>query len=476
MNAVGPNPSDVTSNGTPAIQEESLFEVQAKIHPRSVTGLFATWRWILVWFTQLIFYGLCWLPWNGRQAFLLNLVERKFYIFGLVLWPQDVFFLAILLIISAYSLFLFTAIGGRLWCGYACPQTVYTEIFLWIEQKFEGDRNARIRLDAAGWGANKLLRRGGKYLAWALLSLWTGFTFVAYFTPATDLWGEVWSWTLGPWETFWIFFYGAFTYVFAGHLREQVCKYMCPYARFQGVMFDPDTLIITYDAERGEPRAPRSKKVDFKAKGLGECVDCGICVAVCPTGIDIRKGLQYECIGCAACIDGCDQVMEKMNYPKGLIRYTTEHAMAEHWDWRQILSHVARPRIILYTVILTAICAAFAWGLAHKATLRVDVIRDRATLAREVDNGLIENIYRLQVMNVSETAHRYQIDVTGLGQIELVGDRIVEVPAATTQSFAVQVRVPPESGKKGSNVIYFDVKSMADPTATVHEKATFLIP
>ena len=460
----------------PEEQEESLYEVRTKIYPRAVTGWFATWRWILVWATQLVFYGICWLPWNGRQAVLLDVVERKFYIFGLVFWPQDVFFLAILLIISAYALFLFTAIGGRLWCGYACPQTVYTSMFLWLERQFEGDRNARMKLDQADISLGKMARRIGKYASWILLSLWTGFTFVGYFTPIKTVWSELWTFQLGPWEAFWTFFYAGFTYLMAGHMREQVCKYMCPYARFQGVMFDPDTLIITYDTERGEPRGPRSKKVDYKANGLGECVDCELCVAVCPTGIDIRKGLQYECIGCAACIDACDQVMDKMDYPRGLIRYSTEHAIEEHWNWGQIVRHIVRPRVILYSAILLAIVIAFLWGLATKPSLRVDVIRDRGTLSREADDGRNENVFRLQVMNVSEEAQRYSISVSGLEGIQLMGEPFIEVRPAEMRTYTVQVRVPPEAGKKGSNQIFFDVKSTKNENIAVHEKAIFIQP
>jgi len=290
----------------------TLYKSRVKIHPRSVSGIFTNWRWIFVWQTQALYYGLPWLQWNDRQAVLFDLVNRKFYIFGLVLWPQDVFFLAIILIISAYALFLFTAVAGRLWCGYACPQTVYTEIFLWIEAKIEGDRSARIKLDKSPMDARKFRLRALKFGAWGLLALWTGFTLVGFFSPILELWDSFWAWTLGPWETFWIFFYGFMTYLFAGIMREQVCLYMCPYARFQSVMFDPDTLVITYDAERGEPRGQRKKGADLKSIGKGECVDCSLCIQVCPTGIDIRNGLQYECIGCAACIDVCDEVMAKM--------------------------------------------------------------------------------------------------------------------------------------------------------------------
>jgi len=468
--------TEKTSAAPAAVEEVTLYKSRKKIHPRSVTGRFATWRWVMVWLTQLVFYGLPWIPWNDRPAVLLDLVNRKFYIFSLVLWPQDVFFLAIILIISAYSLFLFTAVAGRLWCGYACPQTVYTEIFLWIEKMVEGERPARIKLDQAPLDARKFRLRALKFTIWALFALWTGFTFVGYFTPIRELWHELWTWTLGPWETFWLFFYSAFTYLFAGHLREQVCLYMCPYARFQSVMFDPDTLIITYDNERGEPRGPRKKGVPTKSIGKGDCVDCGICVQVCPTGIDIRNGLQYECIGCAACVDACDEVMDKMGYPRGLIRYTTEHAMEQHWGRKEILRHLVRPRIIVYTVILLAIVSGLIWGIANKPDLRVDVIRDRGVLAREVEGGMVENVYRLQVMNVSERPHRYRLSVSGLEGIQLVGESVVAVEPAKTASFTYAVRVPPDAAPKGSHTIYFDVKAEDDAKIAVHEKTTFLMP
>lgn len=468
-----PSPESAVPGSSAA---SGLYEAHKKIHPRSVNGVFATWRWILVWLTQLSFFGLCWLPWNGRQAVLLDVVERKFYFFGLVFWPQDVIFLAGLLIISAYSLFLFTAVAGRLWCGYACPQTVYTEIFIWIEKLIEGDRNARIKLDKAPMDGRKVAKRALKYGLWGLFSLWTGFTLVGYFTPIKTLWTEAMTLDFGPWETTWLILYSAFTYLLAGHLREQVCKYMCPYARFQGVMFDPDTLVITYDPGRGEPRGLRSKNVDRQAKGLGDCVDCGLCVAVCPTGIDIRDGLQYECIGCAACIDVCDEVMEKIGYPKGLIRYSTENAMEKHWSWRDILGHVVRPRIMVYSTILLAIILGFLWGLAHKPSLRVDIIRDRGVLAREVEGGAIENVFRMQIMNVTEAPHRYRITVSGLNGLVLEESPDVDVAATETKGILVHLQAPADSGKKGSNEIFFDVKAVEDANIAVHEKAIFMIP
>ncbi|AYH45028.1 cytochrome c oxidase accessory protein CcoG [Azoarcus sp. DN11] len=457
-------------------QSTDLYVARQKLHVRSIKGVFANWRWALVWLTQILYYGLPWLRWNDRQAFLFHLAERKFYIFGWVFWPQDVFYLAILLILSAYALFFFTAIAGRLWCGYACPQTVYTEIFMWIEEKIEGDHIKRRKLEAAPMDARKFGLRAAKYSIWALFSLWTGFTLVAYFTPVDELLQSARTFAFGPWEIFWILFYAAFTYLFAGVLREQVCKYMCPYARFQSVMFDPDTLVVTYDEERGEPRGSRRKGVEPRSLGLGSCIDCNICVQVCPTGIDIRQGLQYECIGCGACIDGCDQVMDKMGYPRGLIRYSTDNAVRQRWGTKEIVMHVLRPRTLIYGGILVLITLGTIWSLATRSDLRVDVIRDRATLAREVAGGLIENVYQLRIMNMQEVSRPIVVRVSGLDGIRLDGPQQFEIAPATTESLTVQVQVPPEAATPGSHEIYFDVGVSGDPGVTVREHTTFLLP
>ena len=455
--------------------ELALFEERRKIYPRSQKGWFSSWRWVLVFFTQILFYGGAWLHWNDRQAVLFDLATRKFYIFGLVLWPQDFIYLAVLLVISALSLFLFTAIAGRLFCGYACPQTVYTEIFMWIEKKIEGDRNARIKLDDAPMSVRKFSLKSSKHLAWLALSLWTGFTFVGYFTPIHVLAQEVFAFTLGPWEYFWILFYGFATYGNAGFMREQVCKYMCPYARFQSAMFDKDTLIVTYDTARGEPRGSRNKKVDFQAEGLGSCVDCGICVQVCPTGIDIRNGLQYECIACGLCIDGCDQVMDKMAYPRGLIRYTTEHALERKLDNKSMWRRVFRLRTLIYGSILGLIILVAALSLAYHVPLKVDVMRDRS-MPKVTDTGAIENVYRLQITNSHEEAHKYVISVKGLAGIEIVNQTEIEVQAASVVPFPVRVRIPAGAAEIGSNRIRFVIQDMNVPKINVTEKAVFLVP
>jgi cytochrome c oxidase accessory protein FixG len=453
--------------------EVDLFEVSRTIHPRAVHGWFANWRVALVVLTQLIFYGTAWLTWNDRQAVLFDLAARKFYIFGIVFWPQDFILLTALLVISAISLFLFTSVAGRLWCGYACPQTVYTEIFMWIERKIEGDRMARMKLDGQGLSLRKVLLKAAKHGSWVALSLWTGFTFVGYFTPIKTLAGEVVSAGLGPWETFWILFYGFATYGNAGWMREQVCKYMCPYARFQSVMFDSDTLIITYDAQRGEPRGARAKSVDYKSAGLGACVDCGICVQVCPTGIDIRKGLQYECIGCAACIDGCDRVMDKLGYPRGLIRYTTENAVRGKYREREILRHVMRPRTLIYSAILVAVISAFAALLVLRMPLRLDVIRDRATLVRETAEGRLENVYRLQIVNTAEQTRKVTIDVEGIDGLQLVAPQALELPPATTLMVPVSLNIDRALVRPGSHPIRFSVADNADARVVAREKSVF---
>ncbi|RZI98679.1 MAG: cytochrome c oxidase accessory protein CcoG, partial [Rubrivivax sp.] len=347
----------VSERGGDATHVIRLYKSEDKIHPRAVDGFFARWRWAMVAITQLVFYGLPWLTWGDRPAVLFDLASRRFYVFGLVLYPQDFVYLTALLLISAYALFLFTAVAGRVWCGYACPQTVYTEIFVRIEHWFEGDRNARLKLDKAGFSANKLWRKGGKHAAWIALSLFTGMSFVGYFTPIRELFGL----SMSGWEAFWVLFYGFATYGNAGFMREQVCKYMCPYARFQSAMFDRDTLIVSYDPARGEPRGNNALRKKGETRAVGACIDCKLCVQVCPTGIDIRKGLQYECISCAACIDVCDGVMDKMGTPRGLIRYDTENGMSQQLTRAQRWRRVLRPRVLIYATLLLALSVGVLW-------------------------------------------------------------------------------------------------------------------
>jgi cytochrome c oxidase accessory protein FixG len=460
-----------------------LYQAQNKIHPRSVQGVFARWRWLMVVITQLVFYGLPWLEWGQRQAVLFDLGARRFYIFGLVLYPQDFIYLTALLVISALSLFLFTAVAGRLWCGFACPQTVYTEIFIWIERQFEGDRSARMRLDDAPWSLNKVWRKSGKQSVWILLALWTGFSFVGYFTPIKELSASVLTLGFGPWEIFWILFYSFATYGNAGFMREQVCKYMCPYARFQSAMFDKDTLIVTYDESRGEPRGARSKKADPKALGLGSCVDCTLCVQVCPTGIDIRNGLQYECIGCGACVDVCNNVMDKVGYERGLIKFSTQNAMDQGWTWAQTVRRIFRPRVLIYTAILWAIIIGVGVSLWLREPFKVDIVRDRATMARIVSGGKIENVYRLQIMNAAEETLSFHLHVDGLPGLLLASESEVQVNATESRWVSVQLQVPYDAAPSGAHPIQFYIEARKPGGASndalvghLREKTVFLMP
>jgi len=458
-----------------------LFEPKNKIYVRAVTGWFATWRWALVWLTQAVFYGMPWLQWNGRQAVLFNLESQRFYLFGLSLYPQDLIYLTVLLVLCALALFFFTAVAGRLWCGFACPQTVYTEIFLWIERRVEGDHHARKRLDGAAWSAEKVVRKVGKQGLWLGLSLWTGFTFMGYFTPIQTLAAAVPTLGMGPWDAFWVLFYGLATYANAGYLREQVCKHMCPYARFQGAMFDRDTLIIGYDPVRGEARGSRPRTADAQALGLGDCIDCKLCVQVCPTGIDIRDGLQSNCIGCAACIDVCDSVMDKMNYPRGLIRYSTENGLAQGWDKPTLLKRVLRVRVLIYGALLLLVAATFVVSINLRSPFKVDVIRDRGVMARVVQSGAVENVYRLHIMNATEVQQRYRVHVLGPQGLEMAYNTEITLGPVEERTVPVSVRLPASraSTLAGQTLpIQFELTQWGerDEVASVRESTTFHLP
>jgi len=396
------------------ITDDSLYRKDPKVYPRDVKGTFANLRRLAMLILLGLYYIIPWINQDGHQSMLFDLPARKFYIFGVTFWPQDFIFLALMLIVAGLALFFVTAVAGRLWCGFACPQTVWTEVYLLMERLTEGDRSQRMKLDAAPWNGNKILRKSAKQILWIGFALWTGFTFVGFFTPIRELGHSVITLQLGSWETFWFLFYSLATYGNAGMLREQVCKYMCPYARFQSAMFDKDTLVIAYDEERGEPRGGRRKGIDPASTGLGDCVGCTLCVQVCPTGIDIREGLQIECIACAACIDVCDQVMDKMGYAKGLVSYTTEHKLSGR------RSRIFRPRILVYSLLLLSMVSGLFWSVNNRILLRADLLRDRNALYRELPDNRIENVYTLKLINMDFKPHEYHIEVLGKSDIVLL--------------------------------------------------------
>ncbi|MBT8104987.1 MAG: cytochrome c oxidase accessory protein CcoG [Woeseiaceae bacterium] len=451
-------------------QGAALFESAKKIYPREIGGRFDRLSRLATISLLGLFYAVPWLNWDERQAVLFDLPARKFHIFGLTLWPQDFPYLALLLMILAYALFFFTALAGRLWCGFACPQTVWTEIYIWMEQLTEGTRSQRMKLDKAPWSWNKVRRKFSKQFLWVTFALWTGFTFVGYFTPIRQLGIDIVALNVGGWTLFWGLFYGFATYGNAGYMREQVCKYMCPYARFQSVMFDKDTLIISYDENRGEPRGGRKRSDDRQEKGLGDCIDCQLCVQVCPTGIDIREGLQYECIACAACIDACDSIMDRMNYPRGLVRYTTENAL--HGKKSSML----RPRILIYATLLLVLVSGLATSMATRTPAILDVIRDRNTLYRELPGDVIENIYTLKLINQSNEPRSFDLTVSGVEGVSLDGaPNPVEVGGGDVLSLPVRVRVHRDNAY-GIMDIEFSITATDDPSVSIVEDSRFLGP
>lgn len=457
---------------TPPPQSQAsgdLYAAREKIYTRSFSGLFRNLRLAGGTLLFVLYFGTVWLNWNGRQAVWWDLPERKFYIFGATFWPQDFILLSALLIICAFGLFFITVFAGRVWCGYTCPQSVFTWVFMWAEKVTEGERNQRMKLDKAPMSAGKFLRKLAKHSIWLGVSLAVGITFVGYFTPIRDLVPDLLTLEVGGWALFWVGFFTLATYGNAGYLREQVCIYMCPYARFQSVMFDKDTLTVSYDPRRGERRGPRKKDADYKAMGLGDCIDCTMCVQVCPTGIDIRDGLQIECIGCAACIDACDTIMDKMNYPRGLISYTTENNLSGQ------RTHMMRPRLVGYAVALIVIMGVFGYAVSDRSLVKIDVLKDRV-LYRENEQGRIENVYTLKVMNKGQSEQTFIIEASGLKGLQYEGRSEIRAEAGELITVPVELSVAPEQLPSSTNDIVFHIKSADDSSIEDEAESRFIGP
>ncbi|MBL4981346.1 cytochrome c oxidase accessory protein CcoG [Pseudomonas fluorescens] len=439
------------------------------IHTRSFTGLFRTLRVGGAGLLFLAFFGTVWLNWGGRQAVLWDLAESKFHIFGATFWPQDFILLSALLIICAFGLFAITVFAGRVWCGYTCPQSSFTWLFMWCEKVTEGERNQRIKLQAAPWSLNKLARRSAKHTLWLGISVLTGLTFVGYFTPIRPLAAELLTWQIGGVSLFWVLFFTGATYINAGWLREAVCMHMCPYARFQSVMFDKDTLTISYDTTRGEHRGPRKRDVQPAEVGLGDCIDCQLCVQVCPTGIDIRDGLQMECIGCAACIDACDSIMDKMGYARGLVSYTSEHQL------RGGKTHLLRPRLIGYSAVLLVMIAALVVALIERPMVSLDVTKDRG-MFRENSQGLIENIYSLKVINKTQQRQDYRLELVDADGFQLQGKTQVSLAAGEIVDIPVSVALLADTPASSSQTLRFKVTDVDEPWIYTAADSRFVAP
>ena len=454
---------------------DALYTARIPIFPRRVKGTFRTLKWWIMGVTLAIYYLTPWIRWDRGplmpdQAVLVDLANRRFFFFWIEIWPQQFIYVAGLLIMAGLGLFLFTSALGRVWCGYTCPQTVWTSIFMWIEQKTEGSRNQRIKLDKAPWSAEKAARKGAKHAGWFFVAFMTGMTFVGYFYPIRELVWELATFSTGKWQALWTVFFTLATYVNAGWMREQVCKFMCPYARFQSVMFDRDTLIVSYDPNRGEPRGSRKRDADRGALGLGDCVDCDLCVQVCPTGIDIRDGLQYECIGCALCIDACDSIMDKMGYPRGLIRYTSENELeggTTHW---------LRPRVIGYVTMLIVMIAVFSYNVASRIPLEMTVIRDRNQLFVETADGAIENIYKLHLVNMDGNPHTFTLTIDGIEGAELLGRSRYDLEGGEVQTISLRVRARPETLTAPSTEMTFTAVAEDMPSLRAVAESRFMRP
>lgn len=455
--------------------KETLYAKHEKIYPRQVRGLFTNLRLTSVFVLLGIYYIFPWLQWGGRQAVLFDLPARKFYIFGLTFWPQDMIFLAFLLIMAGLTLFFFTALAGRLWCGFACPQTVWTEVFLSMERLVEGDRPQQMKLDKAPMSAHKLRIKLTKHTLWIVFALYTGLTFVGFFSPIRELSLSFFHFNASTTETFWLFFYGFATYGNAGWMREQICIYMCPYARFQSAMFDKDTMVLAYDTKRGEPRGSRKRGEDYKAEGLGDCVNCTMCVQVCPTGIDIRNGLQYQCISCSACIDVCDEVMVKVGYPKGLIRYTTQNILEGGG------THVFRIRIFIYGIFLLSLFIGWMYAISQRSLVELDVMRDRNSLFKETETGAIENVYVVKLMNLDDKEHTFQLTANGIEGLLLEVNQTSALKLGSGEILDVPVRLiaEPQRLKQRSTDVNFQITAtdaLQQPKLTTIESARFLGP
>ncbi|MFC4653991.1 cytochrome c oxidase accessory protein CcoG [Rheinheimera marina] len=444
------------------------YNPRDRIYVRAVKGLHQRLRRNMGFIFMGLFMLLPWLQFHGQQAILLDIVEQKFNIFGMTLWPQDFTILAWIFVIGAFALFFVTTFYGRVWCGYLCPQTVWTFIFIWFEEKIQGSRNNRMKLDKDPWTAGKVWKKALTHFCWLAFSLLTALIFVGYFTPVTQLFVDFFSFDASFWAVVSVLFFMFCTYGNAGWMREIMCTHICPYARFQSAMFDKDTFTVTYDAKRGENRGPRSRKdADYKTKGLGDCIDCNLCVHVCPTGIDIRNGLQYECINCGACIDACDDTMDKMGYAKGLISYTTEHSLEGR------TTKVVRGKLVGYFLVLLAVCAAFGWTLVVRKPVMMDIVRDRGALYRETNEGLIENTYTLKIINKSQVEQTYLLSVSGIDELNWIGDQELTVQGGETANLPISLALDPVHANKPVLDIEFVLQDKDEPEVTLSQGSKF---
>ncbi|CAM2966915.1 cytochrome c oxidase accessory protein CcoG [Vibrio rarus] len=440
------------------------FNPSNRIYVRASKGVFQKLRRYGAWFLLLLFAVIPWIPYGERQAILLDIGQQQFNFFGTTLYPQDLTLLALLFMIAAFGLFFITTFLGRVWCGYLCPQTVWTFMYIWFEEKLEGAANKRKKQDSQPLTASIMARKTAKHAAWFGIALLTGLTFVAYFVPSNELWYDFFTLHASFWSYFWVLFFAVCTYANAGWMRSIVCIHMCPYARFQSAMFDKDTFIVGYDKKRGENRGPRTRKADPNDLGLGDCIDCNLCVQVCPTGIDIRDGLQYECINCGACIDACDATMQRMNYAKGLISYTTEHKLeGTH-------TKIMRPKLMGYGVVMILMLGFFFIQVASVDPAGLTVIRDRAQLSRTNSTGQIENTYTLKVINKTQQFQRYDLNVSGLSDVTWYGRQSIDVAPGEVFNLPISLGMNPQQLTSPVTTILFKLDDQQGFTIEIESR------
>ncbi len=407
-----------------------LFKKQEKIYPRRVWGKFRKLKWLSMVTLLTIYYGAPWIRWNRGaaspdQAILIDLNHTRAYFFGIEIWPQEVYYITGILILAAVGLFFVTSLFGRVWCGYACPQTVWTDLFVWVERIVQGDRNARKKLDESKWTFEKIRKKVLTHIIWLIIGLCTGGAWVFYFNDAPTLLDQIINFDV-PWSVGgWILGLTFSTYLMAGFAREQVCTYMCPYARFQSAMFDKDTLIIAYDESRGEPRGKH--KAGDSWEGKGHCIDCDSCVVVCPMGIDIREGLQMECIACGLCVDACNNVMEKIGLPEGLIRYDTESKKK---------FNPIRPRTFWYGGIISIVGCLMLYGLLTRSPLEINVIHDRNPLFVKLSDGSVRNGYNITIINKHHEDKNYMLTVHGIENVDIRVQASSDIPSDNLPVFS----------------------------------------
>jgi cytochrome c oxidase accessory protein FixG len=467
-------------------KELPLYVDRIKVHPKDVSGVFRRLKWTVLALCLGVYYLAPFLRWDRGpaapdQAILIDLPGRKAYFFMIEIWPQEVYFLTGLLILAAIGLFLVTSLFGRLWCGYACPQTVWTDLFMWVERKIEGDRNARIKLDAAPYTAGKIAKRAAKHSAWIAIALATGGAWALYFDDAPTLIRAFFVGEASYSQYLFVGIFTATTYVLAGWAREQVCTYMCPWPRFQSAMLDDESYVVTYEAWRGEPRGKLVKAAAGADPwlGRGDCVDCNSCVATCPTGIDIRDGQQLECIGCGLCIDACDAVMDKVGRPRGLVRFDTLTNQNCRAEGKPPHHRFVRPRTMIYAGVLAAVSVVMLVALMLRTTVELNVLRDRAPLFVTLSDGQIRNAYTIHVLNKTHEPRDFEFAVSGLAGAALSVAGAQAAPAArvplaakpdSVATYRVFVTVPAETvAGRASSPVRFELVPASGPGSARYE-------